>query len=433
LSGDENGRSGIEIRKYKRRPHKSERRRLVRSIRFYLQSGGKSEIRNPQSEIPSLLPIFAPQKQIHFKPMALKCGIVGLTNIGKTTIFNCISNTKGQTSNFAYSTNKSNLGQVNVPDDRLIDIDNLIHSARIVPVTVEIMDIPGLAKGASQGEGVGNKFLADIQQTDAIIHVVRCFDDENLPHVEGSVNPVRDREIVDLELQIRDLDLVERKIQRLEKAAKTGDKDAKHGVDVLTSVKNHLEDFQSVRTLEIAETDRRFIDDMYLLTDKPVIYVCNVDDASAVSGNKYTEALKESVKNEKTEVIIIAGALEAEIAELESAEDRKVFLEDAGLSEPGVNRLVRSAYAILNLQSFFTAGPMEVRAWTIKKGMTAPQAAGVIHSDLERGFIRAEVMKYKDFVALKSEHACRTAGKLAVEGKNYVIEDGDIINIRFNV
>jgi GTP-binding protein YchF len=365
--------------------------------------------------------------------MALKCGIVGLTNIGKTTIFNCISNTKGQTSNFAYSTNKSNLGQVNVPDDRLIDIDNLIHSARIVPVTVEIMDIPGLAKGASQGEGVGNKFLADIQQTDAIIHVVRCFDDENLPHVEGSVNPVRDREIVDLELQIRDLDLVERKIQRLEKAAKTGDKDAKHGVDVLTSVKNHLEDFQSVRTLEIAETDRRFIDDMYLLTDKPVIYVCNVDDASAVSGNKYTEALKESVKNEKTEVIIIAGALEAEIAELESAEDRKVFLEDAGLSEPGVNRLVRSAYAILNLQSFFTAGPMEVRAWTIKKGMTAPQAAGVIHSDLERGFIRAEVMKYKDFVALKSEHACRTAGKLAVEGKNYVIEDGDIINIRFNV
>jgi hypothetical protein len=435
LSGDENGRSGIEIRKIKEDLTSQKEEDLSgQSVSICNREVNlKSEIRNPQSEIPSLLPIFAPLKQIHFKPMALKCGIVGLTNIGKTTIFNCISNTKGQTSNFAYSTNKSNLGQVNVPDDRLIDIDNLIHSARIVPVTVEIMDIPGLAKGASQGEGVGNKFLADIQQTDAIIHVVRCFDDENLPHVEGSVNPVRDREIVDLELQIRDLDLVERKIQRLEKAAKTGDKDAKHGVEVLTSVKNHLEDFQSVRTLEIAETDRRFIDDMYLLTDKPVIYVCNVDDASAVTGNKYTEALKESVKNEKTEVIIIAGALEAEIAELESAEDRKVFLEDAGLSEPGVNRLVRSAYAILNLQSFFTAGPMEVRAWTIKKGMTAPQAAGVIHSDLERGFIRAEVMKYKDFVALKSEHACRTAGKLAVEGKNYVIEDGDIINIRFNV
>ena len=365
--------------------------------------------------------------------MALKCGIVGLTNIGKTTIFNCISNTKGQTSNFAYSTNKSNLGQVNVPDDRLVEIDKLIHSARIVPVTVEIMDIPGLAKGASQGEGVGNKFLADIQQTDAIIHVLRCFDDENLPHVEGSVNPVRDREIVDLELQIRDLDLVERKIQRLEKAAKTGDKDAKHGVEVLTRVKDHLENFQSVRTLEIGETDRRFIDDMYLLTDKPVIYVCNVDDASAVKGNKYSDQLKESVKGENTEVMVIAGALESEIAELESADDRKVFLEDAGLTEPGVNRLVRSAYAILNLMSFFTAGPMEVRAWTIKKGMSAPQAAGVIHSDLERGFIRAEVMKYTDFVALKSEHACRTAGKLFVEGKNYLIEDGDILNIRFNV
>lgn len=324
--------------------------------------------------------------------MALKCGIVGLTNIGKTTLFNCISNTKGQTSNFAYSTNKSNLGQIIVPDDRLYEIDKLIKSARVVPVTVEIVDIPGLAKGASQGEGVGNKFLADIQQTDAIIHVLRCFDDENLPHVEGSVNPVRDREIVDLELQIRDLDLVERKIQRLEKIAKSGDKDAKHGIDVLTGVKEHLEGFQSVRSLAIDETNRRFIDDMYLLTDKPVIYVCNVDDASAVNGNKYVDQVKEAVKNEDTQVLVIAGALEAEIAELESAEDRGIFLEDAGLSEPGVNKLVRSAYDILNLMSFFTAGPKEVRAWTIKKGMTAPQAAGVIHSDLERGFIRAEVM-----------------------------------------
>jgi len=365
--------------------------------------------------------------------MALKCGIVGLTNIGKTTLFNCISNTKGQTSNFAYSTNKSNLGQISVPDARLQAIDNLIHSARIVPVTVEIVDIPGLAKGASQGEGVGNKFLADIQQTDAIIHVLRCFDDENLPHVEGSVNPVRDREIVDLELQIRDLDLVERKIQRLEKAAKTGDKDAKHGVEVLSRIKNHLENFRSVRVLEIDDNDRRFIDDMYLLTDKPVIYVCNVDDASAVSGNAYVEQFKEAVKDEHSEVLVIAGHLEAEIAELEDPEDRKVFLEDAGLTEPGVNKLVRSAYSILNLMSFFTAGPMEVRAWTIRRGMTAPQAAGVIHSDLERGFIRAEVMKYNDFIELKSEHACRTAGKLYVEGKNYVVEDGDILHIRFNV
>lgn len=365
--------------------------------------------------------------------MALKCGIIGLTNIGKTTLFNCISNTKGQTSNFAYSTNKSNLGQISVPDDRLYEIDKLIKSARIVPVTVEIVDIPGLAKGASQGEGVGNKFLADIQQTDAIIHVIRCFDDENLPHVEGSVNPVRDREIVDLELQIRDLDLVERKIQRLEKLVKVGDKDAKHGVEFLTKVKDHLESFQSVRTLEIDDNNRRFIDDMYLLTDKPVIYVCNVDDASAVTGNTYVEQFRESVKGERAEVLVIAGALESEIAELESPEDRRVFLEDAGLTEPGVNKLVRSAYAILNLMSFFTAGPMEVRAWTIKKGMTAPQAAGVIHSDLERGFIRAEVMKYHDFIELKSEHACRTAGKLYVEGKNYVVEDGDILHIRFNV
>ena len=365
--------------------------------------------------------------------MALKCGIIGLTNIGKTTIFNCISNTKGQTSNFAYSTNKSNLGQINVPDERLNEIDKLVHATRIVPVTVEIVDIPGLAKGASQGEGVGNKFLADIQQTDAIIHVLRCFDDDNLAHVEGSVNPVRDREIVDLELQIRDLDLVERKILRLEKAAKTGDKDAKHGVDVLTRVKDHLENFQSVRSLEIDEADRRFIDDMYLLTDKPVIYVCNVDDASAVKGNKYVDMFRASVKDDVSEILVVAGALEAEIAELESAEDRKVFLEDAGLTEPGVNKLVRSAYAILNLMSFFTAGVMEVRAWTIKKGMTAPQAAGVIHSDLERGFIRAEVMKYNDYITLKSEQACRAAGKLFVEGKNYIVEDGDILNIRFNV
>ncbi|HOI88069.1 MAG TPA: redox-regulated ATPase YchF [Lentimicrobium sp.] len=365
--------------------------------------------------------------------MALKCGIVGLTNIGKTTLFNCISNTKGQTSNFAYSTNKSNLGQIIVPDDRLYEIDKLIHSARVVPVTVEIVDIPGLAKGASQGEGVGNKFLADIQQTDSIIHVLRCFDDENLPHVEGSVNPVRDREIVDLELQIRDLDLVERKIQRFEKIAKSGDKEAKHGIEILNRVKAHLEGFESVRSMDLDENERKYIDDMFLLTDKPVIYVCNVDDASAVNGNAYVDQLREAVKNEKTEVLVIAGALESEITELESADDRKAFLEDAGLTEPGVNKLVRSAYDILNLMSFFTAGPKEVRAWTIRKGMTAPQAAGVIHSDLERGFIRAEVMKYKDFIDLKSEHACREAGKLFVEGKNYIVEDGDIMHIRFNV
>lgn len=289
--------------------------------------------------------------------MALKCGIVGLTNIGKTTLFNCISNTKGQTSNFAYSTNKSNIGQIIVPDKRLYEIDKLIKSARIVPVTVEIVDIPGLAKGASHGEGVGNKFLADIQQTDAIIHVLRCFDDDNLPHVEGSVNPVRDREIVDLELQIRDLDLVERKIARMEKIAKSGDKDAKRNIEMLQKVKNHLENFQSVRTLELDEHEQKVIEDMFLLTAKPVIYVCNVDAASAVTGNKYVDQLKEALKGEKAEVLVIAGALEAEIAELESEDDRQAFLEDAGLTEPGVNKLVRLAYDILNLMSFFTAGP----------------------------------------------------------------------------
>ncbi len=365
--------------------------------------------------------------------MSLKCGIVGLTNIGKTTLFNCISNTKGQTSNFAYSTNKSNIGQIIVPDKRLYEIDSLIHSARIVPVTVEIVDIPGLAKGASQGEGVGNKFLADIQQTDAIIHVLRCFDDDNLPHVEGSVNPARDREIVDLELQIRDLDLVERKIARMEKIAKSGDKEAKRNIEMLQRIKAHLENFQSVRSLDLDENEQEIIEDMFLLTAKPVIYVCNVDAKSAVTGNKYVDQLKEAVKDEKAEVLIIAGALEAEIAELESEEDRQAFLEDAGLNEPGVNKLIRSAYDILNLMSFFTAGPKEVRAWTIKKGMTAPQAAGVIHSDLERGFIRAEVMRYDDFMKYKSEHACREAGKLFVEGKNYVVQDGDIMHIRFNV
>lgn len=365
--------------------------------------------------------------------MALKCGIVGLTNIGKTTLFNCISNTKGQTSNFAYSSSKSNIGQIVVPDKRLYEIDSLIKSVRIVPVTVEIVDIPGLAKGASQGEGVGNKFLADIQQTDAIIHVIRCFDDINLPHVEGSVNPVRDREIVDLELQIRDLDLVERKITRMEKIAKSGDKEAKRSIEVLQKVKEHLENFRSVRSLDLDEQEQRVIEDMFLLTAKPVIYVCNVDADSATTGNAYTQQLIQSLQEEKAEVLIIAGALEAEIAELESEDDRQAFLEDAGLTEPGVNKLVRSAYDILNLMSFFTAGPKEVRAWTIKKGMTAPQAAGVIHSDLERGFIRAEVMKYADFMHYKSEHACREAGKLFVEGKNYIVEDGDIMHIRFNV
>ncbi len=364
--------------------------------------------------------------------MALNCGIIGLTNTGKTTIFNCMSNTKAESSNYAFSATKSNKGMVEVPDPRLYEIDKLLKADKLVPATVEIVDLPGLAKGASQGEGVGNKFLADVQQTDALIHVLRCFDNDNLPHIEGSVDPVRDLEIVDFELQVRDLDLVERKIQRLQKLAKTGSKDAKKGIEVLTVYKNHLENFGNASTAPVDEDDKVYIQDLLLLTAKPVIYVCNVDDASATDGNDYVEMVKEKL-GEKSKILILAGELEAEIAELEDAEDRKVFLEDAGLKEPGVNKLVRAAYDILDLQSFFTIGKQENRAWTIRKGMTAPQAAGVIHSDLERGFIRAEVIKYNDFIALGSEQAVKDAGKFHVEGKNYIVEDGDIMHIRFNV
>jgi GTP-binding protein YchF len=365
--------------------------------------------------------------------MALNCGIIGLTNTGKTTIFNCMSNTKAESSNYAFSATKSNKGVVEVIDPRLYEIDKFIHADRVVPATVEIVDVPGLAKGSSQGEGVGNKFLADIQQTDALIHVLRCFDDDNLPHIEGSVNPVRDMEIVDFELQVRDLDLVLRKIQRLEKLVKTGDKEAKHALEVLNVYKEHLENMNNARTAPVKEEDKVYVRDMQLLTNKPVIYVCNVDDGSAVTGNKYVDKVKEALSDSEAQVLVIAGELEAEIAELEDEQDRKEFLEDAGLKEPGVNKLVRAAYDILNLQSFFTAGKMEVKAWTIKKGMTAPQAAGVIHSDLERGFIRAEVMTYEDFVKYGSEHAVKEAGKFRVEGKNYIVQDGDILHIRFNV
>ncbi len=365
--------------------------------------------------------------------MALNCGIIGITNTGKTTIFNCMSNTKAEASSFAFSATKSNIGMVEVPDKRLYTIDQLIKSQKIIPATVEIVDVPGLAKGASQGEGVGNKFLADIQQMDALIHVLRCFDDPALPHIEGSVDPVRDMEIVDLELQVRDLDLVMRKIQRVEKLVKVGEKDAKKALEVLKTYQDHLENFGNARTAAVDDDDKKYIQELQLLTAKPVIYVCNVDDAAATTGNKYSEAVSKALEGVETEVLVIAGKLEAEIAELEDANDREVFLSDAGLNEPGVNKLIMAAYKLLNLQSFFTAGPKEVRAWTIKRGMTAPQAAGVIHSDLERGFIRAEVMKYDDFVQHKTEQAVKDAGKFKVEGKNYIVGDGDILHIRFNV
>ena len=365
--------------------------------------------------------------------MALRCGIIGITNIGKTTIFNCISNTRVETSSFAFSASKSNMGVVQVPDPRLYELEKHQVTDRIVHTTVELVDIPGLARGSNKGEGVGNKFLGDIRNTDALIHVLRCFDNEALPHIDGSIDPVRDLETVDLELQVKDLESVEKKIQRLEKVYKSGDKDARHGIEVLARFKDHFEGFNNARTLEIKEEERKYIDDLFLLTMKPVIYVCNVDEKSAVDDNHYVKKVKDFFKGKEAEILIIAGKIEAEIAELENKDDRLAFLKDAGLPEPGVDKLVRAAYKMLNLQTFFTVGPKEIRAWTIKRGMTAPLAAGVIHSDLERGFIRAEVMKYHDFITLGSEHACKEAGRLYVEGKSYIVEDGDILHIRFNV
>jgi len=365
--------------------------------------------------------------------MALQCGIIGITNVGKTTIFNCISNTKGETNAFAFSATKSNIGVIQVPDSRLYDLEKHQVTEKIVHTTVEIVDIPGLARGSNKGEGIGNKFLGDIRNTDALIHVLRCFDNDALPHIDGSVDPVRDMETIDFELQVKDQESIGKKLQRLEKLGKAGDKDAKHGIEVLEKYRDHIGNFKNARTLEAKEGDKRHVNDLFLLTMKPVMYVCNVDEKSAVTGNKYVDQVKEALKGKDAEIIVIAGAIEAEIAELESGEDRLAFLKDAGLAEPGVDKMVKAAYKMLSLQTFFTVGPKEIRAWTIKKGMTAPQAAGVIHSDLERGFIRAEVMKYRDFVTLGSEHACKEAGKFFIEGKTYVVEDGDILHIRFNV
>jgi GTP-binding protein YchF len=365
--------------------------------------------------------------------MALQCGIIGITNVGKTTIFNCVSNTRGETHAFTSSAVKSNIGVVHVPDQRLYEIEKHQVTEKIVHTTVELVDIPGLSKGSNRGEGSGNKFLGDIRNTDALIHVLRCFDNEALPHPEGSIDPVRDIETIDLELQVKDIESVEKKMDRLKKASKVGDKEAIHGLEVLERFHQHIEGFNNARSLVVKDDERKFVDDLFLLTMKPVMYVCNVDEKSATGGNPHTEKVKEFLKGKDAEILIIAGALEAEIAELENKDDRLSFLKDAGLEEPGVDKLVRAAYRMLNLQTFFTVGPKEIKAWTIKKGMTAPQAAGVIHSDLERGFIRAEVMKYGDFITLGSEHACKEAGKFHVEGRTYVVDDGDIMYIRFNV
>lgn len=367
--------------------------------------------------------------------MSLKCGIVGLPNVGKSTLFNCLSNAKAQSANFPFCTIEPNVGVITVPDERLNKLAELCHPERIVPTTVEIVDIAGLVKGASKGEGLGNKFLANIRETDAILHVLRCFDDANVVHVDGSVDPVRDKEIIDAELQLKDLETVESRLQKVQKQAQSGgDKQAKLACEVFMKYKEALEQGKSARTVQFETKDEQLIArDLFLLTAKPVMYVCNVDEGSAISGNKYVEAVREAVKEEGAEVLVVAAKIESEIAELETYEERQMFLSEIGLEESGVNRLIKAAYHLLNLKTFLTAGSDEVRAWTFREGYKAPQCAGVIHTDFERGFIRAEVIKYDDFVALGSESACREAGKLSVEGKDYLVQDGDIMHFRFNV
>ncbi|KAA6301551.1 MAG: Ribosome-binding ATPase YchF [Candidatus Ordinivivax streblomastigis] len=367
--------------------------------------------------------------------MSLQCGIVGLPNVGKSTLFNCLSNAKAQAANFPFCTIEPNVGVITVPDERLNKLAELVHPQKIVPTTVEIVDIAGLVKGASKGEGLGNKFLANIRETDAILHVLRCFDDENVTHVDGSVNPVRDKEIIDYELQLKDLETIESRITKVQKQAQTGgDKQAKLQYEVLLKYKETLEQGKSARTVTFETKDeQKAAHDLFLLTGKPVLYVCNVDEASAISGNNYTEMVREAVKEEGAGLLIVAAKIESEIAEFEAYEERELFLSELGLEESGVNRLIRAAYKLLNLETFLTAGVQEVRAWTYLKGSKAPQCAGVIHTDFEKGFIRAEVIKYTDYIELGSEAACKEAGKLNIEGKEYVVQDGDIMHFRFNV
>lgn len=366
--------------------------------------------------------------------MGLQCGIVGLPNVGKSTLFNCLSNAKAQSANFPFCTIEPNVGVITVPDERLNKLIELVKPQNVVPAVVEIVDIAGLVKGASKGEGLGNKFLSNIRETDAIIHVLRCFENDNITHVEGGVDPVRDKEIIDTELQLKDLETVESRLQKEEKKAQTGgDPYAKRLVEVLHLYKSALVKGESARSVILNDLQQEVARDLQLLTNKPILYVCNVDEASVVNGNKFVDAVKEAVKNEKAEVLVIGAGIEADIAELETYEEKAIFLEDLGLKEAGVNKLIRTAYHLLNLETYFTAGVKEVRAWTYRKGMKAPQTAGIIHTDFEKGFIRAEVIKYKDFVEYGSEAKCKEAGKMSVEGKEYVVQDGDMMNFRFNV
>lgn len=365
--------------------------------------------------------------------MGLKCGIVGLPNVGKSTLFNALTNAKALAANYPFATKDPNIGVITVPDDRLKALADIVNPQKIQPTTVDIVDIAGLIKGASQGEGLGNQFLGNIREVDAIVHVVRCFEDDNVVHVDGNVDPVRDKDIIDTELIFKDIETVEKRVEKLKKQSKGGDKVMAAQADFAIGLKDHLLEGKPARSYDVADAFEEVYRDMYLLTAKPILYVCNVDENSAKDGNQHSAALTEHVKDENAEVILISAAIEAEIIQLDTDEEKMMFLEEMNLTEPGVNRVIRSCYALLDLITYFTAGEKEVRAWTVKKGSTAPQAAGVIHTDFEKGFIRAEVIKYDDYVSLGSESAIKDAGKLGVEGKEYIVQDGDIMHFRFNV